>query len=177
MCRVLRPNEVQSESEQKTAAAPPGSAGLTPAPSRPPQSETPPPTVVSLSLQLERSYQRFTAFYASRHSGRKLTWLYHLSKGELVTNCFKNRYAAPCRRWSSQQQLHPHAVWSQIRRTVVTTHLAVVSRYTLQASTFQMAILLQYNTEDSYTVQQLTDSTQIKTVSTIDRRRVFNEKS
>ncbi|CAH2283163.1 Cullin-1 [Pelobates cultripes] len=76
-------------------------------------------------LQLERSYQRFTAFYASRHSGRKLTWLYQLSKGELVTNCFKNRY-------------------------------------TLQASTFQMAILLQYNTEDAYTVQQLTDSTQIK---------------
>lgn len=47
----------------------------------------------TLSVQLERSYQRFTAFYASRHSGRKLTWLYHLSKGELVTNCFKNRYS------------------------------------------------------------------------------------
>uniref|UniRef100_A0A4W4GHB8 Cullin-1 n=1 Tax=Electrophorus electricus TaxID=8005 RepID=A0A4W4GHB8_ELEEL len=77
-------------------------------------------------MSLERSYQRFTAFYASRHSGRKLTWLYHLSKGELVTNCFKNRY-------------------------------------TLQASTFQMAILLQFNTENSYTVQQLGDSTQIKT--------------
>lgn len=43
--------------------------------------------------------------------------------------------------------------------------VVAVSRYTLQASTFQMAILLQYNTEDSYTVQQLTDSTQIKTVS------------
>ncbi|KAG8442796.1 hypothetical protein GDO86_011566 [Hymenochirus boettgeri] len=79
----------------------------------------------ALPSELERSYQRFTAFYASRHSGRKLTWLYQLSKGELVTNCFKNRY-------------------------------------TLQASTFQMAILLQYNTEDTYTVQQLTDSTQIK---------------
>ncbi|XP_005404945.1 PREDICTED: cullin-1 [Chinchilla lanigera] len=81
----------------------------------------------ALPSELERSYQRFTAFYASRHSGRKLTWLYQLSKGELVTNCFKNRY-------------------------------------TLQASTFQMAILLQYNSEDAYTVQQLTDSTQIKMV-------------
>ncbi|XP_051542699.1 cullin-1-like [Myxocyprinus asiaticus] len=80
----------------------------------------------ALPSELERSYQRFTAFYGSRHSGRKLTWLYHLSKGELVTNCFKNRY-------------------------------------TLQASTFQMAILLQFNTENSYTVQQLADSTQIKT--------------
>lgn len=49
------------------------------------------------SSQLERSYQRFTAFYASRHSGRKLTWLYHLSKGELVTNCFKNRYTLQVR--------------------------------------------------------------------------------
>uniref|UniRef100_A0A8C2IZZ8 Cullin 1b n=1 Tax=Cyprinus carpio TaxID=7962 RepID=A0A8C2IZZ8_CYPCA len=84
----------------------------------------------ALPSELERSYQRFTAFYGSRHSGRKLTWLYQLSKGELVTNCFKNRY-------------------------------------TLQASTFQMAILLQFNTENRYTVQQLADSTQIKIVSAV----------
>ena len=35
---------------------------------------------------------RFTAFYSGQHSGRKLNWLYHMSKGELVTNCFKNKY-------------------------------------------------------------------------------------
>lgn len=79
----------------------------------------------SLPQELERSYQRFTTFYNNRHSGRKLGWLYQMSKGEIVTNCFKNRY-------------------------------------TLQASTFQMAILLQYNTTDSHTVAALQENTQIK---------------
>jgi len=45
-----------------------------------------------LISQLEKSYQRFTAFYAEQHTGRKLSWLYQMSKGEIVTNCFKNRY-------------------------------------------------------------------------------------
>ncbi|KAK3584458.1 hypothetical protein CHS0354_005258 [Potamilus streckersoni] len=79
----------------------------------------------ALPQELERSFQRFTTFYSNRHSGRKLNWLYHMSKGEIVTNCFKNRY-------------------------------------TLQASTFQMAILLQYNNEDTLTVQQLENNTEIK---------------
>ena len=81
--------------------------------------------IIVLHFQLERSYQRFTAFYGSRHSGRKLNWLYQRSKGEIVTNCFKNRY-------------------------------------TLQASTFQIAVLLQYNAEDSHSVQQLQETTLIK---------------
>ncbi|KAB0341475.1 hypothetical protein FD754_018401 [Muntiacus muntjak] len=81
---------------------------------------------VLLPSELEPCYRRFTAFYASCYSDRKLSWAYQLSEGELVTNYFKNKY-------------------------------------TLHASTFQMAILLQYNTEDAYTVQQLTDRTQIKT--------------
>ncbi|CAI9724537.1 cullin-1 [Octopus vulgaris] len=79
----------------------------------------------NLPVELERSFQRFTTFYSSQHSGRKLNWLYHLSKGELVTSCFKNKY-------------------------------------TLQASTFQMACLLQYNTANVLTAQQLCESTQIK---------------
>lgn len=48
-----------------------------------------------------------------------------MSKGELHTNCFKNRY-------------------------------------TLQASTFQMAVLLAYNGSTSWTIQQLQYATQIK---------------
>ena len=37
-----------------------------------------------------------------------------------------------------------------------------VCRYTLQASTFQMAVLLQFNTETSWTLQQLHDFTSIQ---------------
>lgn len=78
-----------------------------------------------LPSELERSVQRFNNFYATRHSGRKLNWLYHMCKGELVTNCFKNKY-------------------------------------TLQASTFQMAVLLQFNDQVKFTVQQLGENTQIQ---------------
>ncbi|KAK3105718.1 hypothetical protein FSP39_004163 [Pinctada imbricata] len=82
--------------------------------------------VFDLPQELERSFQRFTMFYSNRHSGRKLNWYYQMSKGELVTNCFKNRY-------------------------------------TLQASTYQMAVLLQYNSADALTVQQLEETTHLKT--------------
>jgi cullin 1 len=79
-----------------------------------------------LPTELERSVHRFTNFYSGQHSGRKLNWLYNMSKGELHTNCFKNRY-------------------------------------TLQASTFQMAVLLQFNVAESWTIAQLEENTQIKT--------------
>lgn len=80
----------------------------------------------SLPAEMERSHQRFTTFYSSQHSGRKLHWLYHMCKGELVTNCFKHRY-------------------------------------TLQASTYQMAVLLMFNNSDSLTVEQIQEHTQLKT--------------
>jgi len=81
--------------------------------------------VFSLPAELERCVNRFTAFYGGQHSGRKLNWLFHMSKGELVTNCFKNKY-------------------------------------TLQASTFQMSVLLAFNEADSWTVAKLAEATQIK---------------
>jgi len=81
--------------------------------------------VFSLPTELERCVTRFTGFYSGQHSGRKLNWLYHMSKGELVANCF-------------------------------------VNKYTLQASTFQLAVLLQYNDSDAWSLQELEDSTKIK---------------
>ncbi|XP_028899456.1 cullin homolog 1 isoform X3 [Zeugodacus cucurbitae] len=81
-------------------------------------------TTFLLPSELERSVQQFNEFYANRHSGRKLNWLYNLCKGDLVTNCFRNRY-------------------------------------TLQASTFQMAVLLQFNDQTKFTLQQLQENTQI----------------
>eukprot|EP00118_Oscarella_pearsei_P019229 m.203404 g.203404 ORF g.203404 m.203404 type:complete len:770 (+) comp39621_c2_seq32:138-2447(+) len=80
---------------------------------------------IALPVELEKSCQRFTTFYNGQHNGRKLNWLYQMSKGELVTHCFKNRY-------------------------------------TVQASTFQMNVLLQYNSGDAYTVEQLESATQLK---------------
>lgn len=53
-----------------------------------------------------------------------------MCKGEIVTNCFKNRY-------------------------------------TLQASTFQMAVLLQYNEVESLTLQQLQENTGINQESLV----------
>merc|ERR1712156_799829 len=75
--------------------------------------------------ELEFCVGRFAGFYNLKHSGRKLNWLYNLSKGELATNYLKNRY-------------------------------------TFQASTFQMAVLLQYNDAEELTMGQLQENTQIK---------------
>lgn len=42
-----------------------------------------------------------------------------------------------------------------------------ISRYTLQASTFQMAVLLQYNSGLSWTLTQLQELTQLKAEFTL----------
>lgn len=79
----------------------------------------------SLPTELVPAYNSFTNFYATKHNGRKLNWLYQMSKGELVTHCFK-------------------------------------SKYTLQASTFQMAVLLQFNLESEQNLSSLVESTGLK---------------
>ena len=42
----------------------------------------PHPTIV-------KTYERFQTFYSNKHGGRKLTWLWHLSKGEIRANYAK----------------------------------------------------------------------------------------
>ncbi|KAG8184675.1 hypothetical protein JTE90_013069 [Oedothorax gibbosus] len=79
----------------------------------------------SLPQELEQSVQQFTTFYCTRYSGRKLTWLHGMSRGELVSKCFDKPY-------------------------------------TFQASTFQMAVLLQFNSADALTFNQLEESTGIR---------------
>ncbi len=54
----------------------------------PPNSPFFPPAV------LVRTYERFQKFYFEKHSGRKLTWLWHLCKGEVKANCIQSGGAA-----------------------------------------------------------------------------------
>ncbi|KAI9739145.1 MAG: hypothetical protein M1834_007358 [Cirrosporium novae-zelandiae] len=49
----------------------------------PSTSLVPPPEIV-------RTYERFQKFYDDQHSGRKLTWLWHLCRGDLKANYIKN---------------------------------------------------------------------------------------
>ncbi|CAG8517302.1 9020_t:CDS:10 [Paraglomus occultum] len=46
-------------------------------------------TKFEIPEEVEKTFQRFQLFYQNKHSGRKLNWLFHLSKGELKTNYLK----------------------------------------------------------------------------------------
>jgi cullin 1 len=51
---------------------------------------TPPTTTFNLPSELIKSYDRFHSFYTTKHSGRKLTWLTNLSRGEMKANYSKH---------------------------------------------------------------------------------------
>ncbi|KAK5135672.1 hypothetical protein LTR08_004973 [Meristemomyces frigidus] len=81
----------------------------------------PPPTIV-------KTYERFQNFYTHKHGGRKLTWLWHLCKGEIRTN-FARMNRVP---------------------------------YTLQVSTYQMAILLLFNDSDTVSYDDISNTTMLQ---------------
>ncbi|KAG0050195.1 hypothetical protein BGZ83_005027 [Gryganskiella cystojenkinii] len=51
---------------------------------------TPPTTSFNLPDEVVKTYERFQAFYQDKHSGRKLNWLFQLSKADLKTNYIKS---------------------------------------------------------------------------------------
>ncbi|KAL8901430.1 MAG: hypothetical protein Q9207_005200 [Kuettlingeria erythrocarpa] len=50
----------------------------------------PPNTTFSAPPEIVKTYKRFESFYFDKHSGRKLTWLWQHSKGEIKANHIKN---------------------------------------------------------------------------------------
>eukprot|EP00124_Ichthyophonus_hoferi_P003659 Ihof_evm1s332 gene=Ihof_evmTU1s332 len=83
---------------------------------------TPPTTPFTLPPELDKWICRFKGFYSAQHNGRKLSWLYQNSKGEIVTSYLK-------------------------------------TRYTIQASTYQIGVLLQFNNSTSYSLDELQSAT------------------
>ncbi|KAG0145520.1 hypothetical protein CROQUDRAFT_658586 [Cronartium quercuum f. sp. fusiforme G11] len=51
-----------------------------------------PTTGLNIPIELLPTYERFIRYYQNKHSGRKLTWLWHLSRMELVTSYTKMKY-------------------------------------------------------------------------------------
>ena len=70
------------------------------------------------------TYDRFSKYYQTKHSGRKLTWLWNYSKNELRTNYLNQKYI-------------------------------------LMTSSYQMAVLLQYNKHDTLSLEELIAATAI----------------
>lgn len=85
----------------------------------------------NLPRELEAPVQAFQSFYERRHSGRKLNWLMHQSKGEVRVNFAKAASRVP---------------------------------YTLQVSTYQMAILLAFNASETLTYADLAKQTGLNDV-------------
>ncbi|CAB3403473.1 unnamed protein product [Caenorhabditis bovis] len=47
---------------------------------------------INLPSRLGLCVEKFTQFYDQKFNGRKLTWIYSQSRGELVANCFPKKY-------------------------------------------------------------------------------------
>jgi len=84
----------------------------------------PPPHDFVIPVEILSTYDRFQKYYQTKHSGRKLTWLWNYSKNELRTNYLNQKYI-------------------------------------LMTSSYQMAVLLQYNQNDTMSLDELVAATAI----------------
>ena len=86
---------------------------------------SPPNTEFRAPQEIVSTYTRFQSFYFDKHSGRKLTWLWQLSKGEIKVNYVKNTKIP----------------------------------FTFLVSTYQMAILLLFNDNDTIAYEAIQEAT------------------
>lgn len=77
-----------------------------------------------IPTEIVPTYDRFQKYYQTKHSGRKLTWLWNYSKNELRTNYLNQKYI-------------------------------------LMTSAYQMAVLVQYNRNDTLSLDELVAATAI----------------
>lgn len=108
---------------------------------------------VNLPIELTPIIDRFMGFYTSQHTGRRLMWQHKLSKTELVMNGLKRCYYVKVKQEkinSTLLILLGHGVTSMY-----------VPFYFMQANTLQTAVLLHYNDQPTYSVQQLIEYTAI----------------
>src|SRR5258708_29414956 len=84
----------------------------------------PPKDGFIVPTDIQVTYDRFQKYYQTKHSGRKLTWLWNYSKNELRTNYLNQKYI-------------------------------------LMTSSFQMAVLLLYNNNDTLSLSELVQATSI----------------
>ncbi|KAF2768296.1 Cullin-domain-containing protein [Teratosphaeria nubilosa] len=87
----------------------------------------PPTTTFAPPPAIVKTYERFQTFYTNKHGGRKLSWLWHLCKGEMRANYAKMNKVP----------------------------------YTFQVSTYQMAILLLFNDQDTVGYDEIASTTML----------------
>lgn len=85
---------------------------------------TPPSHDFVIPAEILETYNRFQKYYQTKHSGRKLAWLWNYSKNELRTNYLNQKYI-------------------------------------LMTSSYQMAVLVQYNRNDTLSLEELVAATAI----------------
>ncbi|PWN92025.1 putative SCF complex member Cullin 1 [Acaromyces ingoldii] len=85
---------------------------------------TAPASEFSIPTELLPTYTRFERYYGAKHSGRKLTWLWHMCKNELKTDYLKQKHI-------------------------------------FHTSTYQSAVLLQFNASDKLTFSEIQGATRL----------------
>lgn len=92
----------------------------------------PPATNFTLPPELKSVQDAFATFYAGQHHGRRLNWLHQLSKGDMTATCFTKFGSG-----------------------------GGPASYVLQASTYQLGILMLFNARESISLEDIQAATQM----------------